>query len=196
MQVDTAPADARDLSAELHARLRRFIHTRIGDAHAADDVAQEVLLRLYAHIGAIRSEERLDAFAYRVARNATIDYYRSRASAKETSTAPGDLPDHLATDSGDQDDLGRAELARCLDPLVQRLPEPYRDALRMTDLGELSQVDAARALGLSVPGMKSRVQRARAQVRDLLTSCCEVALDDRRRIAEVKRTGACACSPD
>src|SRR5215208_7225328 len=94
-------ADGRELSAELHARLRRFIRTRIGDAHAADDVAQEVLLRLHRHIGTVRSEERLDAFAYRIARNATVDYYRARASAKETPTAPGDLIDRLTDDSGD-----------------------------------------------------------------------------------------------
>src|SRR5215212_5393102 len=143
-------ADGRELSAELHARLRRFIRTRIGDAHAADDIAQEVLLRLHRHVGAVRSEERLDAFAYRIARNATIDYYRSRAAAKETPTAPSDLIDRLGDDAADAADEGRAELARCLDPLVQRLPQPYRDALLMTDLGELSQVDAARALGLWV----------------------------------------------
>ena len=65
----------------------------------------------------------------------------------------------------------------------------------LTDLGRLSQVEAASVAGLSVPGMKTRVQRARAQVHDLLTDCCQVALDADRHIAEVKRTGPCACTP-
>ena len=65
-----------------------------------------------------------------------------------------------------------------------------------TDLGELSQIGAARRAGLTVPGMKARVQRARRQVRDLLGECCEVALDPSRRVADVRRTGPCACTPD
>lgn len=66
----------------------------------------------------------------------------------------------------------------------------------LTDLGTLSQVEAARVAGLSVPGMKTRVQRARAQVHELLTACCAVALDDDRHIAEVQRTGPCACTSE
>ena len=88
---------------------------------------------------------------------------------------------------------GRQELARCLAPLIRQLPEPYREALTLTDLGTLSQTEAARLVGLSVPGMKARVQRARVQVRNLLTSCCEVALDPGRQISDIRRTGPCAC---
>jgi RNA polymerase sigma-70 factor (ECF subfamily) len=157
-----------------------------------------VLLRLHRSLGELRIEDRLDAFAYRIARNAIIDHYRAGASAKETPAAPDDLTAHIDADGDTEQDeaQGRQELARCLEPLVRRLPEPYREALTLTDLGKLSQVEAAGVAGLSVPGMKSRVQRARAQVHELLTACCDVALDDDRRIAEVQRTGPCACTPD
>jgi RNA polymerase sigma-70 factor, ECF subfamily len=198
VEARTAPQD--ELFAGLHERLRGFVGRRIGDPDAADDVAQEVLLRLHRSLGDLRIEDRLDAFAYRIARNAIIDHYRARASAKETPAAPSDLTARIDADHGtDQDPgeaQGRQELARCLEPLVRRLPEPYREALTLTDLGTLSQVEAARVAGLSVPGMKARVQRARAQVQKLLTDCCDVALDDGRRIAEVQRTGPCACTPE
>jgi RNA polymerase sigma-70 factor (ECF subfamily) len=158
------------------------------------------LLRLHRSLGDLRFEDRLDAFAYRIARNAIIDHYRSRASAKETPAAPDELNERIDADGDTDEDpneaRGRQELARCLEPLVRRLPEPYRQALTLTDLGNLSQVEAARVAGLSVPGMKTRVQRARAQVHELLTACCDVALDDDRHIAEVQRTGPCACTPE
>src|SRR5215211_7847856 len=80
-----------EVAAELHARLRAFVGGRISDPDAADDVAQEVLLRLHRNLGALRAEDRLDAFAYRIARNAIIDHYRSRATAKETPEAPDEL---------------------------------------------------------------------------------------------------------
>ena len=190
---------ADELWRELHARLRGFVRARISDPDAADDVAQEVLLRLHRNLGALRAEDRLDAFAYRIARNAVIDHYRSRASAKETPEAPEELIARVDTDgdAGQEPQNGaRQELARCLAPLIRKLPEPYREALTLTDLGKLSQVEAAEVAGLSVPGMKARVQRARAQVHELLTGCCAVALDSRRQISEVQRTGPCACPPE
>jgi len=200
MSVSTSGASADALRADLHERLREFVGRRIGDPHAADDVAQEVLLRLHRNLGDLRLEDRLDAFAYRIARNAIIDHYRSRAAARETPSAPEDLVMHIDAegDTGHDPDDNRArqELARCLAPLIRQLPDPYREALTLTDLGKLSQVEAARVVGISVPGMKARVQRARGQVHAVLTSCCAVALDDSRHISHVQRTGPCACSPD
>jgi RNA polymerase sigma-70 factor, ECF subfamily len=200
MPVEKHAAAEEELFTGLHERLRGFVGRRIGDPDAADDVAQEVLLRLHRNLGDLRIEDRLDAFAYRIARNAIIDHYRSRASAKETPAAPDDLNARVDADGDTDEDPneanGREELARCLEPLVRRLAEPYRQALTLTDLGNLSQVEAARVAGLSVPGMKTRVQRARAQVHELLTDCCDVALDEDRQIAEVQRTGPCACTPE
>jgi len=151
-------------------------------------------------MGDLRVQDRLDAFAYRIARNAIIDHYRSRASSKETPSTPGDLTARMDAD-GEAGEVGaggegRQELARCLEPLIARLPDSYREALTLTDLGDLSQVQAAQTVGLSIPGMKARVQRARTQVHELLTRCCDVALDQSRHITNVQRTGPCACGSE
>ena len=198
--MTTSATSADVLRTDLHERLRGFIGKRIGDPHAADDVAQEVLLRLHRSMTDLRIEDRLDAFAYRIARNAIIDHYRSRASAREIPAEPNDLVTRIDADSDtdpDSDENGaRQELARCLAPLIRQLPEPYREALTLTHLGKLSQVEAAEVAGLSVPGMKARVQRARTQLHELLTRCCDVALDDSQHITDVRRTGPCACPPE
>jgi len=186
--------------ADVHDRLRAFVGRRVSDPHAAEDVAQEVLLRLHRNIERLRHEDRLDAFAYEIARNAITDHYRAKARGREVPSPPISLAARIEAapnyEEPTEDPDGRQQLARCLEPLAQRLPQPYREALMLTDLGDLSQVQAARLTGLSVPGMKARVQRARAQLRELLTECCEVALDARRQIAEVQRTGPCACTTE
>src|SRR5829696_7772467 len=176
-----------------------ILYARVSPTRMPPTTSQEVLLRLHRNLGALRAEDRLDAFAYRIARNAIIDHYRSRATAKETPEAPDELVARVDSDAGAEQEPrngAREELARCLAPLILRLPEPYREALTLTDLGKLSQVEAAEVVGLSVPGMKARVQRARTQLHELLTGCCEVALDGRRQISDVQRTGPCACPPD
>ena len=188
-----APADRS--WRELHERLRAFVRRRVHDEGDADEIAQEVLVRLHQGLPALRDDERLDAFAYAIARNAIIDHYRSRAARREAPTDPAALPEVADDPPGDEPE-GRAQLARCLAPLVARLPEPYREALLLTDLGALSQAEAARRLGLSAPGMKSRVQRGRARLGEQLASCCAVSLDAARQIDEVRRVGPCACAAD
>jgi RNA polymerase sigma-70 factor (ECF subfamily) len=183
---------------DLQARLSAFVSRRIRDPHAAEDVAQDVLLRLHRNLGELRIHDRLDAFAYRIARNAIVDHYRASASAKELPAEPGHLTARIeaGAETEPEEATARRELARCLEPLVEQLPQRYREALLLTDLGELSQVQAADAVGLSVPGMKARVQRGRAQLQVLLTRCCDVAVDERSRIADVQHKGACDCGCD
>jgi DNA-directed RNA polymerase specialized sigma24 family protein len=88
----------------------------------------------------------------------------------------------------------RVEALALASPLLEQLPEPYREALALTEVDGLRQAAAASRLGLSPCGMKSRVQRARAHLRDLLLACCEVELDRRRGTAGYRPRGAsCRC---
>lgn len=178
--------------SELHARLRAFVARRVPDRVVADDLAQEILLRLYTHIGRLREQERLDAWAYQVARNVIADYWRERAARRELPFDE-ELSDRLASlpelEGDDEADQHRGEIASCLAPMVARLAEPYREAIRLTDLGGRTQSEAAAQLGLSVPGMKARVQRGRTQLRDLLHACCLIELDRRGQITDLKPKG-------
>ena len=188
------------LWSELHERLRAFVARRVPDHVAVDDLAQDILLRLYAHIGRVREQERLDAWAYQVARNVIADYWRHRAARRELPL-DHQLNERLASlpelDSDETADQLRSEIASCLAPMVERLAEPYRDAIRLTDLGDRTQAEAAAMLGLSVPGMKARVQRGRAQLRELLRACCQIELDRRGQVTELAPHGSrsCSCHP-
>src|SRR5215217_1343642 len=111
------------------------------------------------------------------------------AAARELSLDQ-DLSEKLAAmpavEDDDQPEQFRAEIASCLAPMVERLSEPYREAIRLTDLGARTQTEAAAQLGLSVPGMKARVQRGRTHLRDLLRGCCRIELDRRGQITALE----------
>jgi len=62
------------------------------------------------------------------------------------------------------------------------LPSPYREAITLTELEGRTQREAAQMLGISLSGMKSRVQRGRAKLRGMLEACCKVAVDARGKV--------------
>ena len=88
------------------------------------------------------------------------------------------------------------QLARCLQPLIEQLPAKYRDALVAVDLDGRAHHEVAAELGMSTSGMKSRVQRGRRQLGDLLSACCRVEVDAAGGIRSYRRAAtdaACGC---
>ena len=141
---------------------------------------QEVFLRMHRSIATLHDEDRFGPWAYQIARRAIADHHRTTAR----HPAPGDAtaPDLPAPAPDDDEATVERELARYLTPFVAMLPSPYREALTLTDLEGLTQREAATRLGLSLSGMKSRVQRGRVMLRRALEACCHIAQDVRGRV--------------
>ncbi len=195
----SAPRVAEPLEAaaawdELRGPLLAFIARRAPDRDTAEDILQEVLLRVHLHADELEHAAAVRAWIYQIARNAIADHYR-RAAVRREQPAGVDLARLEPAPVSEPDSLEPgSELAACLGPLLQRLPAPYREALVLTELDGLTQADAAARLGLSVSGMKSRVQRARGQLRDLLVGCCEIELDRSNRVTGyAPRREPCDC---
>lgn len=186
---------------ELDGNLRAFIGRRVHNQTDVDDLVQRVLLEVVTGLGSLRQVERLHAWIYRVARNVIADYYRSPAIRRER--ASGDTLEIASAHEEsvpsmpieEDDRAALRELAACLQPMLRQLSPTYEDAIRMADLEGLTQVEAARRAGVSVSGMKSRVQRARQQLRAIVEECCRVDLDRRGSITSFasRRSEQCAC---
>jgi RNA polymerase sigma-70 factor (ECF subfamily) len=166
-----------NMSAEpwsaFEARLRAYVRRRV-DPTAVDDVFGDILLRLVQHRAQLETAVNPSAWLVRVAANAITDHYRRR-SAQQKAMAQLEAEDEHGRESAPEE--AAAELAQCLLPLIRSLPEPYGEALRLTDIEGLGQSAAARQLGLSTPAMKSRVQRGRAKLKAALLRCCAVQTD-------------------
>ena len=163
---------------------------------------QDVLLRIHRRIDSLDEADRLDAWAYQITRNAIIDHYRSRARRNQASGGDGDVlaesAQHaMVSADGPESVEASRELAGCLTPLVEQLAEPYRQAVDLVELEGMPQVEAAVRLGLSTSGLKSRVQRARRQLKDMLLDCCHVELSRRGSVVDYGTHGAgcSACGP-
>lgn len=187
--------------AETLRRIRAFVANRTGDPELAADITQDVVVRSIA-TGALERVDDVTAWLYRSARNAVIDHHRTRRPSLPLPDADR-WPDpdarrwsDPATSPDDPNGPNAAtrELARCLQPLLTRLPPDSRDALTRVDLEGQTHQQAADQLGISVSGMKSRVQRARRRLRDQVTSCCTVQLDHAGAVSDYRpRPEGCGC---
>jgi RNA polymerase sigma-70 factor (ECF subfamily) len=172
-------------------RLRAFVATRVGDREVAADITQDVIVRSIAS-GALDRVDNPVAWLYRSARNAVIDHHR-------TSREHEPIVDHDRwPDAGAVDDApneATRELSRCLEPLLEQLAPAARDALVRVDIEGHTHRDAADTLGLSVSGMKSRVQRARRELKAVLERCCAVEVDNLGAVTDYKpKTASCGCA--
>lgn len=185
---------------ELYGNLRGFVGRRVRNSADVDDVVQAVMLRLVKGIGTLRDSERLHPWVYRTARNVIIDHYRATASRREVGAADdGGRDDEDSSVQIAQEDEGVAlqELVACLAPMLRQLDPPYQEAVTLTELRGVTQTEAAKRAGMSFSGMKSRVQRARKQLRTSLEECCRIQLDRRGGVIgfEPRRPDSCNCSP-
>lgn len=176
------PATNEDWST-VRAELARFVGRRV-PASDVDDVVQEVLLRMHRGVGSVREGERVGAWMTQVARGAVADFFRARASESKRREAAAREPSPENALGAPSAEGALQAMAPCMEFLIELLPEPYNEALLLTEIQGLTQADAATRLGVPVSTMKSRVQRGRVRLRALVERCCEVELDVRNAIVD------------
>lgn len=156
---------------ELRERVRRFASRRLRDPHAAEDVTQDVMLRLHAHAASLPPEpHRRTGWALRVARNLVIDRFRGHKTEPLEPDMPLPAPREIGSSV--------AALSGCVARMVRNLPGPYRQALELADLQGRPQQAVADEIGISLSGFKSRVQRGRQQLRAMFSQCCRIEREE------------------
>ena len=147
---------------------------------------QDIYVRIQAGAGKLRDSERFGPWVYRVAHSVIVDHARARA---RRPVAGGDMAavELPLPVSEEEDGEAERDLAKHMAVFVAALPSPYREAITLTELQGMAQKDAADMLGISLSGMKSRVQRGRKQMQELLQACCEIGLDGRGRVVSFDR---------
>ena len=181
--------------------LRGFIARRVDDEGHVDDILQDVFVRVHRQLETVSDPRRIVSWIYQITRNAIIDHYRKSGRQREVSAGLSSELEVLnevpaiseMTRQGDAAEP-RAELAGCLRPMIERLSRDYREAITLVELEGFTQQAAAKQMGLSLAGMKSRVQRGRKQLKWMLDDCCAIQLDRRKGVVGYRPRGA-ECDP-
>lgn len=185
-------ADLDQLWRRFSDDLRAFIARRVPRPEDADDILSIVFLRMAKSLDNVRDHDRLLGWMYAITRNAITDYYRSAPHRRELpvdAVPDNPSPGEEGPDTGEK---AEKELASCLVPMLAGLPAEQAAAVRMVDFDARTHAAAAGAAGISVSGMKSRVQRGRAALKAQLHACCQISQDRTGHVHDYQpRDGAC-----
>ena len=190
----TSPSLAVPDVGELRAAVRRFVGARIADSATADDLTQEVFVKVQKRSAQVRDPRRLMGWVIQIARNAVADFFRSARSTEPFQERHvANLPTQPESFDREETQL-RTELSSYIRSVVESLPPIYREALVLTEYDGLSQVELSQRLGLSVSAAKSRVQRARLMVREIIDRCCHFEVDHYGTVVDCTPKGSrCGC---
>ena len=142
-------------------RLRRFIYSKVSDTDVVNDIIQDIFYKIHTNIHKLKNNSKLGSWLFQIARNAIIDYFREEKKAKELLKNMNKEDKYVKETSTDI-------LMYCMTFFMSRLPEKYKEALIFTEFKGKSQIELAEKEGISVSAAKSRVQRARKQLREIV----------------------------
>lgn len=172
-----------------HGRLLGFIRSKVPNPEDAEDILQEVFLRIHTRLCCMQEWMLMERLIYHITRNIIIDQYRKNRSTDE-------IDDQIVAEYGipEMEDDPATALAFSLREMVDKLPKLHREALVMTEYEGFTQAALADREGISLSAAKSRVQRARAKLKQALLECCHFELDTLGRIINYHKR-CCCCAP-
>ena len=179
--------------SELRANIRGFVGRRVRQPADVDDIVQRVFLQVHRALPTLRDSDRLHAWVYQTTRRAIADYYRAPSHTREVARGRRSISRRRSrTCRTMTPTVAHCRNSAPVETLISSLGPADQEALQLVEFEGVTQVAAAEGLGLSVSGMKSRVQRARLHLRTALDECCRIALDRRGGIISYEaRTDQC-----
>lgn len=182
--------DAENIFKGLEMKLESFILSKVHDVETARDILQETFLRIHSKAGTIRDDAKIHAWIYQVVRNLIADYFRNtgrtQSKAHIIEETEKEVTDHEIMEEAISDMI----------KMMDDLPPEYCEALCLTELEGLSQKEYAIRAGISYSGARSRVQRGRVMLKDMLMRCCHYEFDKYGTILDITPITCCCCHPD
>jgi len=173
--------------SEYRASIKAFLHSKVSNPDEVDDLLQDILTKTYKNLHRVKSESSIKSWLFQIASHAIIDFYRERG--KSSSLSADDLW-YVENDISIEQSL-----SHCIKPFINALPKEAAALLTAIDIQGQSQKEYAKNVGVSYSTLKSRVQKARSQLRGLFEDCCHLSLDLHGNIIdfESKSTGCKKC---
>ena len=177
---------------EYQGKISRYLTRMVGE-NEAEDLTQEVFVKIGQGLGSFRGESRLATWIYHIATNAARDKLRRPFNRHAGEKL---LPVEAITETKEDENIWTGELVAsteqrvirqemngCIREIIQTLPETYRSVIVLSELEGMSDAEIADILGLTLQATKIRLHRARAKLKKELTTACIFYRDDRQEFS-------------
>ncbi len=155
---------------EFYDYLKSYIQGRVKDQSLAEDIVQEVMVKLIESHQKEKEIKNIKAWLFQVSRNTIYDYY------KRNNLVFNESEDWNLEEEEDSE-LSKILVSDYVIPMVQLLPDDYATPLMLSDIDKIPQKEIAKRLNLKLSAVKMRIQRARTKLGALFVECCHIEYD-------------------
>lgn len=182
-----------EVYTQFQRSLLTYIRSKIKSKEDAEDILHNVFIKIVNHSEKLSDRENLQAWIFTIARNSIIDYYRMNAS-KNKSSIDDMFEEQIAEEEAADSTKG---LDQCLSGMINSLPEEYKHIIMDSEIHGIRQKELATKYNMAYPTMRSRVQRGRDRLKQLLVTCCSIEADRHGNILDVQSKNNCTegCDP-
>lgn len=158
---------------QFHRELKSFVISKVGNTVDADDILQNAFIKIAKNQDKVIGAHNTRQYLYAIIRNTTIDFLRKQ---KRQGNA---LEEKLQSDLTEEetDSLNAVIAECCIRPFINKLPDKYKEVLVLSEFSHIPQNELAERFNMSHSGMKSRVQRGRKKLKELILQCCSLKSD-------------------
>ncbi len=167
----------------LQQDLKEFVYRKVKDKAISDDIVQDVFLKVQANLPQLKDSKKLSSWIYQITRNVVVDHFRKNIGKVKTIDINWENAQNELNDC----------VAHCLRVLLDRLPEKYSLALKLTEFENLSQYELAERLNISYSGARSRVQRARKMLKEKIDALYLIKTDVYGNVIVCEDRSSCCC---
>lgn len=173
--------------ADFHKELKGFIYKKTKNLADSEDILQESFIKIIQNIDKVKQAKNLRQYLYAIVSNLVHDYFRNKKENIEGT-------DFFEQFSEEESLFLNEKIAQnCIKPFIHKLPKNYKEALLMTEFENISQKELAQKLNISYSGAKSRVQRGKEKLKELILNCCAFQADIYGNLREQTEKN-CNCS--
>ncbi|HKX85110.1 MAG TPA: sigma-70 family RNA polymerase sigma factor [Flavobacterium sp.] len=169
-----------EIWVDLHQELKKFIFSKVRDIDASEDILQDVFLKIQLNIHTLSDCSKLISWVYQIARNTVNDYYRK--SNKKIDIEGFDFAEQ------ENEEPLYLSLSNCINQKIRKLSEKHKQAILLTYYDKYSQIKLAEELNMSYSGAKTRVQRGREELKELVVDCKNIVTDKKGNLIEFQNS--------
>lgn len=166
--------NTKNIWDNFNQKLYSFIFNRVGNHVEAEDVLQEVFLKIHTNIELLNDSDKLPAWIYTITRNSIIDYYRKKGKKQDV-----EFHDYMQPQEFSLKGNGFKEIKGCLNSFVNLLPDKYKESVELSEIKGIKQKEVAERLNISLPAAKSRILRGKDMIKQHFIDCCKFKLDEK-----------------